>query len=284
MLASDGSLFECNKPKKFLFHFYLLLGIGFAIALLPPILLFFLKGPLAFDNGGLAIFLPGVFLLPLMAIFVYSILPLNEKVLYSDTILEIHWKKKKVQVGFSDILHMHHVFLKNALVIQTAKNEYVISKYLTGFENLLYLLQTQTGLSPIQLGKKTPIPINYFVAVGISGLGLNLFLGYLALISEDVDIVLVILSLLGSWVFSFLISFEAYRRYVFQEDHFVHHFIIGKKKVYYDVIDEVLLNKGQSMLHLKVGKKTIRVFPPMGIGLEDLYVFFLHKTKPGARD
>ena len=188
-----------------------------------------------------------------------------------------------ISIPFKDITQIKHNYLRYSITVCTEHESVVVTKFIKGFEKLFNVILSNTNLATIKMGVRTKPTMNYYVVSVVMGTSLSLFstllIPFIVEENSSFQALLIISSVfMGIWLVSFLCALEMFRRYTFFKDFFIEHTAIGKRKITYESMTSLALNKGQSTIICMINKSHKRIFPPVGISLAELYGFLKSKV------
>jgi hypothetical protein len=79
----------------------------------------------------------------------------------------------------------------------------------------------------------------------------------------------------ATWTLFSLLALEQYARYQFDENGFTIKYALGQKKIAYKWIKKIDLDKTSSIIYLKVKFDVIKIYTPIGLSPEDIYLTLL---------
>lgn len=183
--------------------------------------------------------------------------------------------------SYDQMTGFKHSWLNYSLTINTHQGLVTITKYVKGFEHLFGVLLDHMPVTGIEVGVKTSVSQNYRTTVALMGLSFTIMsIPMVAIYYEDAPAngVLAFIIALGVTIIgSLLLPLEFYRRYTFWDDHFVQHTLFSNQKIPYTAMNELQLNKGQSILHYYYKGVGKRLFPPIGASIFEIHYFLNRK-------
>ena len=190
-------------------------------------------------------------------------------------------------ISLNNLTTVNKNFFRHSITISDGYNRIEISKFIKGGEYLIQaILDHSKDLNNIgvKLGKKTKNTQNYIVVFLIMLVGLGSFSSILVpTIFEEFKVLtasLITLAIyLGILLLSILCPLEFYKKYIFNQDSFIEIHLIKKRKFKYNTIKKITLDKGRSVINIHFQDKKIKVYPTIGLSLEETYNFLVKKIK-----
>jgi len=229
------------------------------------------------------ILMPALMFFPLIILAIPSVISANQEATLDKDKLTIHLKSGEQTLDISKVKGIKHNLLKMTTRLYTNEYYYDISKYLKGYEDLYRLILSKCEINPIKTGLKTKTSLNYFTVSIIMTYMMGIFSSFLIFpLIAEFGVLKGSLFFIGGNVvlcgFCFLVAFEQYAKYQFDNDSFTVFTPFKSKKYSYRAINKITLDKGRSMLILKIKHSQKKIYVPIGLSLEDVYIYLTEKT------
>lgn len=283
LFSVDTSTISYSTPNNFRILAFLALGVYFLLSGVFPISHLIYTYNTHTTISDVIILL----LCPFQAIIVLSLsIP---SLLVGDQIVTIG-KTGTITVNdqsilLKDISAIDKNFIRHSITITNGREKIEISKFLKGAEVLILEISKiakNTNDLGVKLGQKTRNTQNYIVVFLIMSIGMGSFCTILIpSIFQELDVLDATLTTISIYIAIILLAIlcplEFYKKYIFRPDEFIEFRLFGRRTISYSSIQKVSIDKGRSIIFVHLRNQKMKVYPTIGLSLEETYNFLASK-------